>query len=170
MIKDKKQFVKEFVDTFDPKNIDDIESALKELFSATLEKMLMAEMDQHLGYTKYDYRNKSGRNSRNGFKEKNIVSKYGESTIQVPRDREFTFQPQGVKKGQKNVHGIEDKILSMYAKGLSTRQISESLKDIYGIDTSHETISNITDKILPFIRDWQNRPLEASTLMPSLYR
>ncbi|WP_068558145.1 IS256 family transposase, partial [Thermotalea metallivorans] len=106
------------------------------------------------------YKNKSGKNSRNGFKEKNIVSKYGESTIQVPRDRESTFQPQVVKKGQKDVHGIEDKILSMYAKGLSTRQISESLRDIYGIDTSHETISNITDKILPFIRDWQNRPLE----------
>ncbi|WP_198153275.1 transposase, partial [Thermotalea metallivorans] len=96
MIKDKRQLAKEIIDAFDPKNIEDIASALKELFSATLEKMLIAQMDQHLGYTKYDYKNKSGKNSRNGFKEKNIVSKYGESTIQVPRDRESTFQPQVV--------------------------------------------------------------------------
>ena len=163
MDKERKQMIKEFIETFGIKNVDDLNEALKEMFSNTMENMLEAELDNHLGYTKYDYKNKpqDNTNARNGRKSKKILSKYGESTIQVPRDREGSFEPQIVEKRQKDVNGLEDKVLSMYAKGISTREISDTLQDIYGIQTSHETISRMVDKILPYVREWQCRSLEA---------
>lgn len=162
MDKERKQMVKEFINTFGIKNVEDLNEALKEMFSHTMENMLEAELDNHLGYTKYDYKNKerSKANSRNGRKEKKIISKFGESTIQVPRDRDGSFEPQVVPKRKKDVSGLEDKVLSMYAKGVSTRDISETLYEIYGIQTSHDTISKMVDKILPYVREWQGRPLE----------
>lgn len=162
MDKERKQMVKEFISTFGINNVEDLNEALKEMFSHTMENMLEAELDNHLGYTKYDYKNKdhSKPNARNGRKGKKIISKFGESIIQVPRDRDGSFEPQVVPKRKKDVSGIEDKVLSMYAKGVSTREISETLLDIYGIQTSHETISKMVDKILPYIREWQGRPLE----------
>ena len=147
-------------DEYDIKSASDIEAALLDLFGGFIEQALEAELDQHLGYSRYDFRHKSTSNTRNGRKPKTIQTRLGKTTVQAPRDREGSFQPQIVPKRQTNVIGIEDKILSLYAKGLSTRDISKTLEEIYGFETSHETISAVTDKVIPLIKEWQQRPLE----------
>ena len=147
-------------DEYDIKSASDIEAALLDMFGGFIEQASEAELDQHLGYSRYDFRHKSTSNTRNGRKPKTIQTRLGETTVQAPRDREGSFQPQIVPKRQTNVIGIEDKILSLYAKGLSTRDISKTLEEIYGFETSHETISAVTDKVIPLIQEWQQRPLE----------
>ena len=147
-------------DEYDIKSASDIEAALLDMFGGFIEQALEAELDQHLGYSRYDFRHKSTSNTRNGRKPKTIQTRLGETTVQAPRDREGSFQPQIVPKRQTNVIGIEDKILSLYATGLSTRDISKTLEEIYGFETSHETISAVTDKVIPLIQEWQQRPLE----------
>ena len=142
---------------YDIQTADDIQEALKDLLGGTIENMLEAEMDNHLGYEPYERTGSS--NARNGRKTKTVRSKYGEMETEVPQDRESTFEPAIVKKRQKDISHIEDKIIRMYAKGLSTRQISEQIEDIYGFEVSEGMISDITDKLLPEIEDWQNRPL-----------
>ena len=142
-------------DEYEIKSAGDMEAALLDMFGGFIEQALEAEWDQHLGYSRYDFRHKSNSNTRNGRKPKTIQTRLGETMIQAPRDREGSFEPQIVPKGQTNVIGIEDKILSLYAKGLSTRDISKTLKDIYGFKTSHETISAVTDKVIPLIQEWQ---------------
>ena len=154
-------------DEYDIKSASDIEAALLDMFGGFIEQALEAELDQHLGYSRYDFRHKSTSNTRNGRKPKTIQTRLGKTTVQAPRDREGSFQPQIVPKRQTNVIGIEDKILSLYAKGLSTRDISKTLEEIYGFETSHETISAITDKVIPLIQEWQQRPLEA--VYPIIY-
>ena len=116
-------------------------------------------MDNHLGYEPYERTENT--NSRNGKKPKSIRSSYGEMEIAVPQDRESTFEPQVVKKRQKDISGIEQKIIAMYAKGLTTRQISEQIDDIYGFEVSEGMISDITNKLLPEIEEWQKRPLSS---------
>ena len=152
---------------YDLKSASDVESALLDMFGGFIEQALEAELNQHLGYSRYDFRNKSTSNSRNGRKNKRIQTRLGETTIQTPRDREGSFEPQIVSKRQTNIIGIEDKILSFYAKGLSTRDISKTLEEIYGFETSHETISDVTDKVIPLIQEWQQRPLES--VYPIIY-
>ena len=126
-----------------------------------LENGLEGELDDELGYTKYDYRNKSSENSRNGYSKKTLKTSFGETEIKVPRDRDGEFEPQLVKKNQTTLTGdIEEKILSMYAKGMTTSDIETHIQDIYGLECSDSTISRITDKILPVVREWQSRPLE----------
>ena len=126
-----------------------------------LENGLEGELDDELGYTKYDYRNKDGENSRNGYSKKTLKTSFGETEIKVPRDRDGEFEPQLVKKNQTTLTGdIEEKILSMYAKGMTTSDIEAHIQDIYGLECSDSTISRITDKILPVVREWQSRPLE----------
>ena len=147
-------------DEYDIKSASDIEAALLDMFGGFIEQALEAELDQHLGYSRYDFRHKSTSNTRNGRKPKTIQTRLGETTVQAPRDREGSFQPQIVPKRQTNVIGIEDKILSLYAKGLSTRDISKTLEEIYGFETSNETISAVTDKVIPLIQAWHQRPLE----------
>ena len=147
-------------DEYNIKSASDIEAVLLDMFGGFIEQALEAELDQHLGYSRYDFRNKSTSNTRNGRKPKTIQTRLGKTTVQAPRDREGSFQPQIVPKRQTNVIGIEDKILSLYAKGLSTRDISKTLEEIYGFETSHETISAVTDKVIPLIKEWQQRPLE----------
>lgn len=154
-------------DEYEIKSAGDIEAALLDMFGSFIEKALEAELDQHLGYSRYDFRNKATSNTRNGRKPKTVQTRLGETTIQAPRDREGSFEPQIIPKRQTNVIGIEDKILALYAKGLSTRDISKALEEIYGFEASHETISNVTDKIIPLIQDWQKRPLEA--VYPIIY-
>ncbi len=139
----------------------DISKLLKEQFGEILEEMLEAELDQELGYSKYDYKNKITDNSRNGKRKKTVRTDYGEIEIEVPRDHENEFEPIVVKKNQKDVSGIEDKILSIYAKGMTVRDIESHLEDIYGINASPGLISSITDKILPIAKEWQDRPLES---------
>ena len=154
-------------DEYDIKSASDIEAALLDMFGGFIEQALEAELDQHLGYSRYDFRHKSTSNTRNGRKPKTIQTRLGKTTVQAPRNREGSFQPQIVPKRQTNVIGIEDKILSLYAKGLSTRDISKTLEEIYGFETSHETISAVTDKVIPLIQEWQQRPLEA--VYPIIY-
>ena len=157
----RKELLREFINANNLKSARDIQSALKEVFSGTLQEMLEAEFDDHLGYTKYDYKNKNTSNSRNGYSSKKVISDLGEMELSVPRDRNGEFEPKAVKKNQNDVSSIEDKVLGMYAKGMTTRDISKHLEDIYGIDASHTLISRITDKILPHAHEWQNRPLDA---------
>jgi transposase-like protein len=127
-----------------------------------LEQGLEGELDEELGYAKYDYRNKETDNSRNGHSKKAVKSSLGEMEISVPRDRNGEFEPQILKKHQTTLSGdIEEKILSMYAKGMTTSDIEGHIREIYGLSVSDSTISRVTDKILPVVRDWQQRPLES---------
>ncbi|PAK55726.1 IS256 family transposase [Paenibacillus sp. 7541] len=138
----------------------DAQNALKELFAETLQEMLEAELDTHLGYEKHEVKAKMTPNSRNGKSKKTVVSEYGEQEIAIPRDRMGEFEPVVVQKHQKNVTGIEDQIIALYAKGVSTREIQDHLQNLYGIEVSPTLISNVTNKIVPLIKEWQNRPLQ----------
>ncbi len=140
----------------DPK---DIQEMLKKLFGDTLQEMLEAELDHELGYTKYDYKNKATDNSRNGYFQKTVKSNHGKVELSIPRDRNGEFEPQVVAKNQSDISSIEDQVLSMYAKGMTTRDIEKHLENLYAIDASPELISRITDRIIPMITEWQNRPL-----------
>jgi putative transposase len=152
-----KQQLRQFIKENKLVSAQDAQNALKELFAETLQEMLEAEMDEHLGYEKHDMQNKQTTYSRNGKSKKNIVSEYGEQEIVVPRDRQ---EPLVVKKHQSNVTGIEDQIIAPYAKGVSTREIQDHLQNLYGIEISPTFISNFTNKIIPLIKEWQNRPLQ----------
>ena len=139
----------------------ELSTKLKELFAGTLETMLEAEMDEHLGYEKHSAKGDGSGNSRNGYGHKRVKTEWGEAEITVPRDRNSSFEPQAVEKRQTRTDDIESRILAMYAKGMSTRDIEEHLYDIYGIEASSSLISRITDKIMPQVTEWQNRPLDA---------
>jgi len=157
MSEGKKNIIAGLLQDYDIKSAEDIQDALKDLLGETIQSMLEAEMDDHLGYAPYE--RAANTNSRNGTKSKTIRSKYGESEINVPQDRESSFEPKIVKKRQRDISGIEDKIIAMYAKGLTTRQISEQIEDIYGFEVSEGMVSDITNKLLPEIEEWQKRPL-----------
>lgn len=154
-----KTLLKQIVKEKGLKTIEDVEDFVKELVGPTIQALLEAEMENQLGYSKYDYKNKQTDNSRNGSTKKTVRTSHGEIDLQIPRDRNGEFDPIVVKKHQKNVTSIEDRIISMYARGMTVRDIQKHLNDIYGIDASPTLISNITDKILPLITEWQNRPL-----------
>jgi transposase-like protein len=155
-----KEQLRQFIKENNLKSAQDAQNALKELFAETLQEMLEAELDDNLGYAKNDTENKQTGNRRNGHSKKTVRSEYGEIDIEVPRDREGEFEPLVVKKHQKNVTGIEDQILALYAKGVSTRDIQDHLQQLYGVEVSPTLISNVTNKIMPLIKEWQNRPLQ----------
>ena len=138
----------------------DIQAKLKRLFAGTIEQMLEAEMDEHLGYEKHSAAGNNSGNSRNGYGKKTISSDYGECEIAVPRDRNGEFEPKIIEKRQNRTDEIEQKIMAMYAKGMSQRDIEDTLREIYGSEISQGLISRITDKILPEVNEWQNRPLD----------
>ena len=161
----KKNIIAQLIQEYDIHTAEDIQDALKDLLGRTIESMLTAELDNHLGYDPYERTDSA--NARNGKKQKTLRSKYGEIPIEVPQEREGSFEPQIVKKRQKDISSIEDKIISMYAKGLTTRQISEQIEDIYGFEVSDGMISDITDKLLPDIQDWQKIPL--SSVYPIIF-
>ncbi len=165
MSEGKKNIIAALLQEYDIQSAEDIQEALKDLLGGTIQSMMEAEMDQHLGYEPYERTGNT--NSRNGRKPKSIRSKYGEMEIEVPQDRESTFEPQIVKKRQKDISGIEEKIIAMYAKGLSTRQISDQIEDIYGFEVSEGMVSDITNKLLPEIEEWQHRPL--SSIYPIVF-
>ena len=128
------------------------------MVGTVLENGLEGELDEELGYSKYDYQNKQTENSRNGYSEKTLKTSLGDLELSIPRDRKGEFDPQLVKKNQTSLSGdIEEKILSMYAKGMSTSDIESHIRDIYGLSVSDTTISRITDKILPVVKEWQMR-------------
>ena len=158
---ERKENLRNIMKGLDVKNFDDLKDVFKMMVGEMLENGLDGELDDELGYTKYDYRNKEGENSRNGYSKKTLKTSFGETEIKVPRDRNGEFEPQLVKKNQTTLTGdIEEKIISMYAKGMTTSDIEAHIKDIYGLECSDTTISRITDKILPLVREWQSRPLE----------
>ena len=157
MSEGKKNIIAALLQEYDIQSAEDIQDALKDLLGDTIKEMMEAEMDEHLGYESYE--RSENLNSRNGYKQKQIRSKYGETTLSVPQDRDSTFEPKIVKKRQKDISAIDDKIISMYAKGMTTRQISEMIEDIYGFEVSEGMVSDITDRLLPEIEEWQNRPL-----------
>ncbi|GAV23282.1 IS256 family transposase [Carboxydothermus pertinax] len=142
------------------KSIEDIYEALKNIFSDTIQQLLEAELEHHLGYQKYDPKGKNSGNSRNGYSKKTLKTRLGPTEIEIPRDRNGEFEPQVIKKYQTTANELEDQIISMYAKGMTNRDIEAQMKDIYGIDVSPALVSKITDKIMPQITEWQARPLE----------
>lgn len=154
----KRNIIAALIDEYDIETADDIQEALKDLLGGTIKSMMEAEMDDHLGYESYERSDND--NYRNGTKKKKVRGNYGEIEIDVPQDRHSTFEPQVVKKRQKDISDIDSKIISMYARGLTTRQISEQIEEIYGFECSEGFISDVTDKILQDISDWQNRPLD----------
>ena len=165
MTEGKRSIIQQLLQEYDIQSAEDIQEALKDLLGGTIKEMMEAEMDKHIGYQK-SQRSDSD-DYRNGYKSKRVNSSYGTMDIQVPQDRKSTFEPQVVRKRQKDISSIDQKIISMYAKGMTTRQISETLEDIYGFEASEGFISDVTDKILPQIEDWQKRPL--SEIYPVLY-
>ena len=154
----KRNIISSLLEEYDIETADDIQEALKDLLGGTIKSMLESEMDEHLGYKNYE-RNENN-NYRNGTKKKTLRSNYGEFEIDVPQDRQSSFEPEVVKKRQKDISNIDQKIISMYAKGMTTRQIAEQMEEIYGFECSESFISNVTDKIIAEIEDWQKRPLD----------
>ena len=154
------EIAKLILEQYQPESKEDVQDALKDIFGPMFEAMLQGEMDNHLGYEANDHGSKRTDNRRNGYSKKAVKTSYGEIPVSVPRDRESTFEPQVIPKRVKDISGIEDKVLSMYAKGMSQRDIADTIEDIYGFEMSHETISNITDRVMEQVYEWQNRPLK----------
>ena len=151
----------------DIKDVNGIYDTLKDMFKDVLQEMLEAEMDVTLGYGKNEAKGKDTTNIRNGYSSKSMKTKYGNIEMDIPRDRNSEFEPKIVPKYQRNISGIEDKIIALYARGMSTRDIHDQVKDIYGIEVSAEMVSKITEKIVPEIKEWQSRPLE--TVYPFVF-
>lgn len=151
----------EIVKQFNPQNAEDADDALKELFGPIFESLLQGEMNHHLGYENNNKDYKETQNRRNGYGQKTIRTTKGELEINTPRDRDGSFEPQLISKRQRDVSGIEDKVLAMYARGMSQRDIAKTVEDIYGFSISHEMVSDITDAVLPELEEWRNRPLKA---------
>ena len=158
----KRAKIRELLQEANISSMADIQSLFRETIAEFMENGLEAELDEELGYSKYDFRNKETDNSRNGHSSKKLKTSFGDVEISTPRDRKGEFEPQLLKKNQTSIsQDIEEKILSMYAKGMTTSDIETHIRDIYGVEVSDTTISRITDKILPIVREWQQRPLES---------
>ena len=149
---------KQIIEQYKPKSVADMQDALKDIFGPMFEAMLQGEMNSHLGYESNDHGAKSTDNRRNGYTNKKVRTSAGEIEIKVPRDRTSSFEPKLVPKLQKGVSEIEEKVLAMYARGMSQRDIADTIEDIYGFEISHEMVSQITDCVLDELNDWQNRP------------
>ena len=148
------------LEQYQPKSVEDMQDALKDIFGPMFEAMLQGEMNSHLGYANNERGEKETTNRRNGYSKKSLKTTAGDVPIEVPRDREGTFEPAIVPKRKRDVSAIQDKVLSMYAKGMSQRDIADTIEDIYGFEISHETISEITDSILEQLEEWQSRSLK----------
>lgn len=152
------------------KSMDDFfgkEGIFARLFAHTLEEMLETELSEHLGYEAYEVKGRNSGNSRNGRYAKKLRTSAGDTTIQVPRDRNGDFEPQVIKKQVANTNELEDKIIGMYAKGMSLRDIQETLRELYGVEVSPTTLSAITDKVWGLVEEWQNRAL--ANVYPIVY-
>jgi putative transposase len=150
-----------------PQDIAGESGLLKQLTKAVLERAMQAEMTNHLGYEKHDPAGHGSGNSRNGRSRKKLKGDFGEIELETPRDRNGTFEPKIVEKHQTRWTGFDDKILSMYARGMTTREIQAHLQEIYGVEVSPALVSNVTEAVEEEVRAWQNRPLEA--VYPILY-
>ncbi len=153
------QLTKELMQDRDIKDVAELQSVLKEMLKNGVESLLEAELDEELGYEKYDNQTPKS-NCRNGSSSKRIRTDIGAIDLDIPRDREGEFEPQIVPKNSRDLSVIEDKVISMYAKGMTQRDISDHIEEIYSIPLSAQSISRMTDKIIPVIEEWQNRPLK----------
>ena len=155
-----KEVLRNYVKEQNFKNADEVLDAMKEMFRDVFQEALESEIDTQLGYDKYDISEKQTENSRNGYSKKTVKSKLGEVELNIPRDRNGEFEPKIVPKYQRSVNGLEDKVMALYASGMTTRDIAEQVKNLYNVEISAEMVSNITNRIIPVVTDWQNRPLE----------
>ncbi|WML27363.1 IS256 family transposase [Neobacillus sp. OS1-33] len=156
-----KELIKEIVKEQKFTSTNQIMETIKEMFSDILEEVLQCEMDEQLGYEKHQRRSDEPNNYRNGSTKRKLKTQFGEVEVDVPRDRKGSYEPQILDKYQRNVDGLEEKILSLYAHGMSTRDIQEQVKDLYNVEISSELVSKIIEKIMPQVNEWQSRPLEA---------
>lgn len=154
-----KELLKILQENYEIETPQDLSSAIKELFKDSLQAMMNAEFDSSMGYSKHDKKTEKT-NYRNGVSKKKLKSEFGEFDFETPRDRNNEFEPKLVPKNRRDVSGIEEKIISLYGRGLSTREINEQIQDLYGIEISATMVSNITDQVLPKIKEWQDRPLD----------
>ena len=158
----RREKISEMLKSLDVSSMEDIRELYRQTIAQFMENSLESELDDELGYDRYDQANKETDNRRNGFSSKTLKTSFGDAEIAIPRDRKGVFDPQILKKNQTSVsEDIEAKIISMYAKGMTCNDINEHIKDIYGIEVSESTISRITDKVLEEAKDWQQRPLES---------
>lgn len=155
-----KEILKLLQENYELNTAQDLSSAIKNMFKDALQEMMNAEFDNSMGYSKYD-KKADKTNYRNGSTKKNLKSEFGEFEFETPRDRNGEFKPKIVPKNTRDVSGIEDKIISLYARGLTTREINEQIQDLYGIEVSATMVSNITDQIISEIKEWQERPLDS---------
>ena len=154
-----KEILRLVQENYELNTAQDLSSALKNMFKDALQEMMNAEFDNSMGYTKYD-KTTEKTNYRNGTTKKNLKSEFGEFEFETPRDRNGEFEPKIVPKNTRDVSGIEDKIISLYARGLTTREINEQIQDLYGIEVSVTMVSNITNQIIIEIKEWQERALD----------
>ena len=154
-----KEVIKEIVKKGNFKSASDIQDALKELMKDFIQETLETELDSELGYEKYD-KNINNDNSRNGYSKKKVKSSFGEIELDIPRDRNSEFEPKIVPKYSRDISNLEEKVISMYGLGMTTRDINKHIQEIYGVEVSSEMVSKITDKIIPLIEEWKARPLE----------
>ncbi|WP_264807317.1 IS256 family transposase, partial [Cytobacillus sp. NCCP-133] len=155
------ELVKELVKEKKFTSTNEIMETIKEMFSDILEEVLQCEIEEQLGYEKHQRRSDGPCNYRNGATKRKLKTQFGEVEVSVPRDRNGSYEPQILDKYQRSVDGLEEKILSLYAHGMSTRDIQEQVKDLYNIEISSELVSKISEKIMPQVNEWQSRPLEA---------
>lgn len=160
MTKVSKELLKNYVKEQNFKSSNDVLTAMKEMFADVLQEALEAEMDTHLGYDRYEISEKSTDNSRNGYSKRTVKSELGNVELNMPRDRKGEFEPQIIPKHKRNITGLDEKVLSLYAKGMTTTDIKEQIKELYDVEISADTVSNITNRIMPLVTEWQNRPLE----------
>ncbi|HBL1354827.1 TPA: IS256 family transposase [Enterococcus faecium] len=156
---DAEKLAESILNAYQPESVDDMQDALKDVFGPLFEKMLQGELNNHLGYDAHSKEPKEHDNRRNGYGTKTLKTSFGEVAIDVPRDREASFEPELIPKRKRDVSDIEGKVLSMYARGMSQRDIAATVEAIYGFDISHEMISDITDAVLHELEEWQARPL-----------
>ena len=158
----RRELISDFLSAANIQSMDDIQELFKEALAGFMEGSLESELDSELGYEPYDVKNKETDNSRNGHSKKTLRTSVGKVDIEVPRDRNGEFEPKILPKNQTSIsQDMENKIISMYAKGMSTSDIEDHIRDIYGLEISDTTISRITDKVLPVAKEWQQRPLES---------
>jgi len=160
MILKDRESIREFLKENGIRDLLGLQQVIKQMTGVLIEEILEAERDEFLGYQRYQRKDEKNGNSRNGYSQKRVRSSFGEIELKIPRDRKGEFEPKLIGKYQKDISQIEDSIISMYAKGMTVREIQDHLQQIYGMDLSPQSISNITDRILPVIEEWRNRPLQ----------
>ena len=155
-----KEQLRQIIAENDINSVGDVYALFKDSFKDMMQELLEAEMDASIGYTKNKKSDVTSENKRNGYSPKTVKSQYGEFQVDIPRDRAGEFEPKIIPKYQRDISGIEEKVISLYARGMTTRDIHDQLQDLYGIELSADMVSKITDKILPEVKEWQSRPLD----------